>query len=423
MISTDFIKPYKISSQEGLEGDRCQPANFPLTFGKFPIAQYLCLLGSALLFNVIMTKILTILGHAGLENHILAIAAARRSAAAGERVLLVSHDRSPVLGMLLDCSLTGDLQAIETRFWVQSLQSTRLLEKSWEELRNLEAQYLRTPFFKSVYGQELSILPGMDSALALNALREFAQSGQYDLVIFAGANSAETLRMLGMPAVLSWYVRRFRQVFLESDFAKVALPFVQPFVAAVSTVNWSDTVLAEPADRMTGLLEKGSLAVSDPDQVFAYLSTGIDPFTIATAKNLWGMAQQIGLTIAGVLTYQSRSQVLPSAVQETFAPLGVSSIALDVNQPIPWDTLQAALPSFTQALEAPRSLTIDVAQRQVKLFLPGFEKKQVKLTQYGQELTIEAGDQRRNIDLPPELTGKPVAAAKFQDHYLIITIG
>jgi len=346
-----------------------------------------------------MTKILTILGHAGLENHILAIAAARRSAAAGDRVLLVSNDRSPVLGMLLDCSLTGDIQAIETRFWVQSFQSTRLLEQSWEALKKLEAQYLRTPFFKSVYGQELSILPGMDSALALNTLRELTQSGQYDLVIFAGSSSAETLRMLGMPAVLSWYVRRFRQVFLESDLAKVAIPFVQPLVAAVSTVNWSDTVLAEPTDRMTGLLETGSLAVSDPQQVFAYLSTGVDPFTIATAKNLWGMAQQIGLTIAGVLTYQSPSQVLPRAVSETFSPLQVSPIALDLNQPIPWDSLQAALPPFTQAMEVPRSLTIDVAQRQVKLFLPGFEKKQVKLTQYGQELTIEAGDQRRNIDL------------------------
>ena len=87
-----------------------------------------------------------------------------------------------------------------------------------------------------------------------------------------------------------------------------------------------------------------------------------------------------------------------------------------------WQPLMDALPQFLGDSQAPKPVTIDVANRQVKVFLPGFEKKQVKLTQYGPELTIEAGDQRRNIELPSPLAGQSVKGAKFQNNYLIVSL-
>ena len=87
-----------------------------------------------------------------------------------------------------------------------------------------------------------------------------------------------------------------------------------------------------------------------------------------------------------------------------------------------WQPLMEALPQFLGESQAPKPVSIDVANRQVKVFLPGFEKKQVKLTQYGPELTIEAGDQRRNIELPRVLAGQSVKGAKFQNHYLIVSL-
>lgn len=88
-----------------------------------------------------------------------------------------------------------------------------------------------------------------------------------------------------------------------------------------------------------------------------------------------------------------------------------------------WQPLIDALPNFRKGADAPKPTTIEMNERKIRVFLPGLDKKQVKLTQYGPEVTIEAGDQRRNVTLPPAWSGRSVTGAKFQNGYLELTIG
>ncbi len=364
-----------------------------------------------------MSLILTFLGKGGTGRTTVAIATAKKFAASGKRVLLVGQDAGPTLGLVLGMVPTADPQYIEPNLQVVQLQATVLMERAWEEVKTQEAQYLRSPILKAVYGQELSILPGMDSALALNALREFDASGNYDVIVFDGVGDQATLRMLGMPEIASWYARRFRQVFAESDLVKTIAPFIQPVASAVLNVNWSGDLFSQPATQQaTNLMEQGRAAVANPNRVAAYLVTTADPTAIATAKYLWGSAQQIGLTVGGIILNQGTD---PAIVSSDFAPLSVA--VLPSNPSSSWQPLVDALPDFSQAAQAPKPIAVNVGDRTVALFLPGFDKTQVKLTQYGPEVTVEAGDQRRNVSLPPELSGKSITGAKFQDGFLIIS--
>lgn len=363
-----------------------------------------------------MSLILTFLGKGGTGRSTVAIATAKRLAAEGKRVLVVGQDPGPGLGLLLDTPLTAEPQAIAPNLQAMQVQSTGLLERNWEELKQQEAKYLRTPLLQAIYGQELGVLPGMDSALALNALREYDASGNYDVIVYDGNGDQTTLRMLGMPEIASWYFRRFRQVFTESDLYKAVSPFIQPVAGAVLNVNWSGDPFSQPAaNQMNNILEQGREALADPNRVAAYLVTTADATAIATAKYLWGSAQQVGLTVAGVLLNQSHDT---EQVTE-FAPLPIYPVPIAPQGN--WPALMEAMPDLSQVDQAPRPVTVNLAERKVALFLPGFDKKQVKLTQSGPEVTIEAGDQRRNIALPAELRGKPVTGAKFQDGYLIIS--
>ncbi|NMF82175.1 ArsA family ATPase [Nodosilinea sp. P-1105] len=364
-----------------------------------------------------MAQILTFLGKGGCGSTTLAIATAKQLAQAGQRVLLVIRDISPGPAVLLNQGLTPEPAPLGTNLWALQVHTTHLLEKSWDDLKALETEYLRTPLLKAVYGQELGIMPGMDSALALNLLREYDASGQYDVIVYDGTSAIDTLRMFGLPEILDWYVRRFRGVFQQSDLGRVLSPFIQPVSAAVLAVDWSGDLLDQPTGEVRSLLEQGRDAVSNPARVMAFLVTTPAADAVASARYFWGSAQQVGLTVGGVLVNHGE---LASDQIEAFVPL--PHFPMPSQQTQGWEALMAAIPDPQPLVSsAPHATVVDVAAKTVKLFLPSFDKSQVKLTQYGPEVTVEAGDQRRNLLLPPALQGRAIAGAKFQEQYLVIS--
>jgi anion-transporting ArsA/GET3 family ATPase len=361
-----------------------------------------------------MALILTFLGRGSTSRTKIAIATAKKFASQGKRTLLAGG-AEPAMSTLLGTSLSTEATELSPNLQAVQFQTGVLLEKGWEEVKKLEAQYLRTPILKEVFGQELAFIPGLESALALNAIRQYDQSGKYDVIIYDGAGDSSTLRMVGLSESLSWYVRRFRQLFANSDLGRSISesPLIQPLVSSFFNINWTSDNFSQPANLANNFLDQAKVILSDPKRVAAFLVTSDDPVEVATARYLWGASQQVDLTVGGVIKVGTGE----SNLSEEFAPLNITNVAVDN-----WQGMMDALPDFaTQAIQAPKPIEIDINARQVRLFLPGFDKKQVKLTQYGPEVTIEAGDQRRNIALPPALSGKPVTGAKFQNSYLIIS--
>jgi anion-transporting ArsA/GET3 family ATPase len=368
--------------------------------------------------NTFMSRIITFLGKAGTGHTTLAIATAKWFTQRGDRVLLVTHAPNPSAEILLGIPLTAQPQVVAPKLEVVQLQTTALLDQAWAEIKALITLYLPLPTMsEQVHPGELIILPGFDSALAFNALRQYYTSGDYDIIVYDGRGDLETLRLLGVPDVLDWYLHRFRQVFAALDVVKVAESIGGPLAGALVSVNMDTKKLEQEMNRIRDWITQGVAVVNDPQRLSAYLVTTDEPGAIAEACWLWGSAQQVNLRVGGVLVCQSEQQNL-SALQQTFAPLSIHTIPQLHNNR--WEPLMASLPDFQSPAIIPEPLTIDINNLQIHVFLPGFTKKQVKLTQFGNELTVEAGDQRRNIFLPPKLQNLPLQSVKFEAPYLII---
>jgi arsenite-transporting ATPase len=366
-----------------------------------------------------MTRIITFLGHAETGQTALAIATARWFAQQGKRALLVTHVPSVQAELLLETTLTATPQAIAPQFYAVQLQATTLLEQVWDEVKKWLTSYIPNSVSIDIYPAEVILLPGFDSLLAFNAIRKYFESDEYDVIVYDGREGLETLRMIGIPTTVNWYFRRFHQVFEALDISKIADSIGGPIASALVAVNIDNRRVQESVAQVRSWIDRGVAIVQDAQQLTAYLTTTETPAAIATARWLWGSAQQVDLQVSGVLVHQASASTDLEKLRHAFEPLEVYLIPASNDHE--WSSILAALPDFNVRPPIPQSVIIDKEQRQVRIFLPGFTKHQVRLSQSTSELTIEAGDQRRNIALPPEWSGLPVASGKFETPYLIVS--
>ncbi|XP_002967033.2 uncharacterized protein At1g26090, chloroplastic [Selaginella moellendorffii] len=390
-------------------------------------------------------KLVTFIGKGGTGKTTCSVLAAQFYASIGLRTCLVIQSQDVTADFLLGHQLkhqptkileNGSLTALR-------LETTKILAQPLEQVKKADGRisFSQGALQTEVAGEELSVLPGMDSIMALFVLDQlcgFARrffpkrskvfKPEYDVVVYDGPNSDETLRMFGCAERLRWYMNRFRSIAEKTDIGRVVLPSILRLAEAslledLSTER-STSELWELANTVLHGVEQN---FANPNTFSSYIVT--DPrskLTEKTALRYWGCAVQAGVHVAGVVHHQnSRAQTW----KEGFSSLPVASIPeLTFGESPPsWEQILSSLDKQTcEVLRGDGSsvstppVSLDHSSGTVTCFLPGFDKADVKLSQLKRsELLLDAGDQKRVIKLPPQMHGK-VKGAKFQDKSLII---
>lgn len=395
-------------------------------------------------------NLVTFLGKGGSGKTTTAVFAAQHYAAAGLSTCLVTHSHDCTVEYLLNCRLGNAPVACGNNLSAVRLETTKLLLEPLIKLKQADALVNMTQgVLEGIVGEELGILPGMDSIFSVFALMRLIglvgetanrnQKDKFDVIIYDSISTMEMLRMMGAATSARLYLKYLRSIADKTDFGRLAGPSILRLVDEalnLSQSSFNGNLSSQIWDSLERILKRGSSIFASPQKFGCYLV--MDPSNVTsvnTALRNWGFAIQAGSHISGAFgigSPHSGGEAL-EGTKKRFLPLPYAVIPDLYEDPPPdWDAIMLnksvnnardVLDSLAKDGSCIPAVKFDIAQKSVTLFMPGFDKSEIKLYQYrgGSELLVEAGDQRRVIQLRREVQGK-VGGAKFIERNLLITM-
>ncbi|MDH4170096.1 MAG: ArsA family ATPase, partial [Acidimicrobiia bacterium] len=241
------------------------------------------------------TRVLVFTGKGGVGKSTLAAATAVACADQGQRVMIVSSDPAHSLADVFATELDGERATVMPGLTVYEPDARNRLEASWESIRSWFVDVLAWTGATTLEAEELAVLPGMDELFALTDVLELAGSGDYDVVIVDCGPTAETIRLLSLPAVLGWYVDRVLPP------SRRLSRIVGPLVQRLSDAPVPDDDVFAAADRFTVALEQVRQLLTDTTRTSVRLVTTPEKVVLSEARRTHGYLALFGYGIDAVL--------------------------------------------------------------------------------------------------------------------------
>jgi arsenite/tail-anchored protein-transporting ATPase len=385
-------------------------------------------------------RILLFTGKGGVGKTTVAAATAAACAARGERTLVFSTDPAHSLADSLDQPVGSAPTEVGHRFSAQQLDARERTEEAWDEIREYLVEVFDWAGVEGIEAEELAVLPGLDELFGLVDLKAHAESGTWDTIVVDCAPTAETIRLLSLPDVLSWYMDRI------FPMTRRVNKVVGPVVSRMTRLPVAGDRVFGAADRFYARLDGVKELLADPERCSARLVVNPEKMVIAEARRTYTYLALFGYSVDAVIV----NRVLPAAVSdpwfdrwkaiqaehldaidEGFAPLPILRAHLA-------ETEVVGLPALARLAaelygDRPPAARLHVGQplrfdrvdgrRAIVLDLPFAEKGQLDVGRRGSELLITLGPYRRVMTLPDSLVDRPVREAKLRDGTLTVVFG
>jgi arsenite-transporting ATPase len=387
-----------------------------------------------------VTRILLFTGKGGVGKTTIAAATAARSARSGLRTLVLSTDPAHSLADALAVPLDAEPREVTDRLFAQQLDATARFEEIWGEVQRYLVAVMDWAGVEGIEAEELSIIPGLDEIFSLTDIKTFASSGAWDVLVVDCAPTADTIRLLSLPDVLSWYMDRVFPV------GRTVTRLVRPLVSAMSSIPVAGDDVFAATRRFYDRLEGVRGLLTDADRSSVRLVVTPERLVIAEARRTATYLSLFGYRVDAVIA----NRLLPEqvtdpwfkswkeaqaehldAIEDGFAPVPVLRVGLAPDELVGVPALEGFADELYGDLDALQILHRDEPLRVdrqgpayvLRLALPFAERDELELGRHHDDLLVRVGPYRRSLRLPDSLARRPVAGARLVSGALEVTFG
>ncbi len=386
-------------------------------------------------------RVILMTGKGGVGKTSVAAATGLRCAELGHKTLVLSTDPAHSLADSFDLEMGHEPRKVKENLWGAELDALMELEGNWGAVKRYITEVLQARGLDGVQAEELAILPGMDEIFGLVRMKRHYDDGEYDVLIIDSAPTGTALRLLSLPEVGGWYMRKFYKPF--QGMSAALRPLVEPIFRPIAGFSLPNNEVMDAPYEFYEQIEALEKVLTDNTKTSVRLITNPEKMVIKESLrahaylSLYNVSTDLvvanriipeSVTDPFFQRWKENQEIYRQEIHENFKPLPVKEVPLYSEEMCGL----AALERLKETLykdEDPAQVyykenTLKVVQEganySLQLYLPGIPKEQIQLNKTGDELNIRIGNHRRNLVLPQALAALQPSGAKMEEDYLKI---
>lgn len=385
-------------------------------------------------------RIILVTGKGGVGKTTVAAATALAAADSGQRTLVTSTDPAHSLSDALTVSLGTDPTEVVDRLHGQQIDTQMQLDRYWGSIRDQLMDVLDWGGAAGIEAEEFLVFPGMDELFALLEVNKHARSGDYDVVVVDCAPTAETLRLLSLPEVLSWYFEKVMPT--ERRIMRAA----RPLLSRMTNLPLPEDEVFSAAQSVFESVEGVKELMSQPEVTSARLVVNPEKMVIDEARRTYSYLGLFGYGVDGVVVNRVLPDVVEDpyferwrsiqkghldAIDDAFAEVPRLRLRLFDDEMVGVDRLRrmaselygTSHPVHDFHATSPFRVVQDDDVVTMELDVPFVDKSELDVFRHGHELYVRLGSYRRSFLLPDALRRREITQAKLDGGTLRVSFG
>ncbi len=387
-----------------------------------------------------MGRIMIFTGKGGVGKTSVAASHALKAAREGKKTLIVSTDMAHNLSDLFQKTLGKEPVEVYPKLEALEIDPNYEMERHYGTIKSaLQKMIFNVDNVASQMEEmeDITVIPGFEELFSLIKIQEMNEVGAYDLIVVDCAPTGETMSLLKFPELFRWWMEKFFP--MKKKGAKIAKPIVE----GIMKIPMPDDDFFNQFENLYERVARLQKLIQNKDIVSLRIVTTPEKIVIKEAQRSFSYLHLYDYNVDAIVInrifpaqsmtgYFSKWQELQieaiKKVEECFKGIPIFKQELESTELIGYQMLYKVGDKLFGSQNADsiffREKIYEVSKGEndyiLTIHMPFVDKKELGLSQKGDELTLTIKNEKRSFILPNKLWSKEISGAKYKYDYLDI---